>query len=172
MSKTYSLDELNLCSEQAFVDVLGGIFEHSPWVAEAVVSQRPFASTAALHQAMADAVRAAGDNAQLTLIRAHPELAGKAAIRGELTAESSREQSGAGLTQCSTEEFAQLQRLNAEYKEKFGFPFIIAVRNHERQSIIRHFTQRLAASRADEMRECIEQIIRIGEFRLADLISS
>lgn len=172
MSKTYSLDELNLCSAQVFVDVLGGIFEHSPWVAEAVVAQRPFASRAALHQAMADAVRTAAESAQLKLIRAHPELAGKAAIRGELTAESSREQSGAGLTQCSAEEFAQLQRLNAEYNEKFGFPFIIAVRNHDRQSIIRNFTQRLAASRADEMRECIEQIIRIGEFRLADLISS
>ncbi|MBC3883721.1 2-oxo-4-hydroxy-4-carboxy-5-ureidoimidazoline decarboxylase [Undibacterium griseum] len=166
-----SLQHLNQCAPAEFVQYLGGVFEHSPWVAQAVLPQRPFASVADLHAAMAAAVRTADAAAHLRLIRAHPELAGKAAIRGELTAESTREQSGAGLDQCSPQEFAELQRLNAEYTKKFGFPFIIAVRGHDRQSIIRHFTQRLAAEPAAEMQECIEQIVRIGGFRLADLVA-
>ena len=170
MSTTYRLSELNHGSEAEFVRILGGVFEHSPWVAEAVLPQRPFNSTEQLHAAMAAAVRQAGAAAQLTLIRAHPELAGKAAVRGELTAESKSEQRGAGLDQCSAEEFAQLQQLNEQYNKKFGFPFIIAVRGHDRQSIIRHFTQRLQAEPQQEMQECIEQIIRIGGFRLADLV--
>ncbi|MBC3862468.1 2-oxo-4-hydroxy-4-carboxy-5-ureidoimidazoline decarboxylase [Undibacterium jejuense] len=170
MSHTYSLEAINQVADTEFVSILGGIFEHSPWVAEAVVAQRPFLSVHDLHAAMAHAVRSADEEARLTLIRAHPELAGKAAVRGELTAESTREQSGAGLNQCSPDEFAELQRLNAEYNKKFGFPFIIAVRGHDRQSIIRHFTQRLNSDRVTEMQECIEQIVRIGGFRLADLI--
>jgi len=170
MSLIYNMETLNQASDAEFVRILGGIFEHSPWVAEAVLAQRPFLSVHDLHAAMAHAVRTADEGARLTLIRAHPELAGKAAVRGELTAESTREQSGAGLNQCSPEEFAELQRLNAEYNKKFGFPFIIAVRGHDRQSIIRHFTQRLTSDRVTEMQECIEQIVRIGGFRLADLI--
>lgn len=170
-AQTIRLQALNQVEPAEFVHILGGIFEHSPWVAEAVLPQRPFASVRDLHAAMAAAVRAASETARLTLIQAHPELAGKAAIRGELTAESTREQSGAGLDQCSPQEFAELQRLNAEYTKKFGFPFIIAVRGHDRQSIIRHFTQRLAAEPAAEMQECIEQIVRIGGFRLADLVA-
>ena len=172
MSAFYQLATVNQLPDTDFVQLLGGIFEHSPWVAQAVVGQRPFDSVASLHAAMAKAVRDADEEARLTLIRAHPELAGKAAVRGELTAESTREQSGAGLNQCSPEEFAELQRLNDQYNKKFGFPFIIAVRGHDRQSIIRHFTQRLHADRATEMQECIEQIVRIGGFRLADVIKS
>lgn len=169
-AQTLRLQALNQAEAAEFVHILGGIFEHSPWVAEAVLPQRPFVSVRDLHAAMAAAVRAASETARLTLIQAHPELAGKAAIRGELTAESTREQSGAGLNQCSPEEFAQLQQLNADYNKKFGFPFIIAVRGHDRQSIIRHFSQRIQAPREQEMQECIEQIARIAAFRLADLI--
>lgn len=171
MSHNYSLNDLNQCDAGRFIAILGGVFEHSPWVAEAVVGQRPFKDLAQLHHAMAAAVQQAGSAAQLRLIRAHPELAGKAAVRGELTEESGREQRGAGLDQCSAEEFAQLQQLNDQYNKKFGFPFIIAVRGHDRQSIIRHFTQRLQAEPSQEMQECIEQIIRIGGFRLTDLVS-
>ncbi|MBI3284427.1 MAG: 2-oxo-4-hydroxy-4-carboxy-5-ureidoimidazoline decarboxylase [Burkholderiales bacterium] len=167
---TLGMEEVNRMAPAVFVAALGGIFEHSPWVAEKVVHLRPFASVAALHAAMADALRAAGEAQRLALIRAHPELAGKAAVRGELTAESGREQSGAGLDACSAEEFAVLQRLNAAYNARFGFPFIIAVRGHDRQSIIRHFSERLQAERASEMQESIEQIIRIAAFRLGDLI--
>ena len=172
MSVTTNIEALNHVSETQFVNALGGIFEHSPWVAQRVVKQRPFLSVHDLHAAMAHAVRTADEDVRLTLIRAHPELAGKAAVRGELTEESTREQRGAGLHQCSPEEFAELQRLNVHYNEKFGFPFIIAVRGHDRQSILRHFTQRLQSDRVTEMQECIEQIIRIGGFRLADLIKS
>jgi 2-oxo-4-hydroxy-4-carboxy-5-ureidoimidazoline decarboxylase len=168
MNHTVSLQELNQADQTKFVSILGGIFEHSPWVAERSYGQRPFALVQDLHTAMAEAVRKADDATQLALIRAHPELAGKAAVRGELTEESTREQSGAGLNQCSAEEFATLQKLNADYNDKFGFPFVIAVRGHDRQSIIAHFTRRLSSDRATEMKECLEQIIKIGGFRLAD----
>src|SRR6516225_9475053 len=131
-----SLAELNTLPTADFVAVLGGIFEHSPWVAERVAEQRPFASRLDLHTAMCAAVDAAREAEQLALIRAHPELAGRAAVRKELTAESTREQAGAGLDQCSPEEFARLQELNATYNARFGFPFILAVRGHARASVI------------------------------------
>ncbi|WP_394780888.1 2-oxo-4-hydroxy-4-carboxy-5-ureidoimidazoline decarboxylase [Undibacterium sp.] len=171
MTHSISLAELNAASQEKFVSVLGAIFEHSPWVAERAYAQRPFALVQDLHTAMAQAVRNADEGMQLALIRAHPELAGKAAVRGELTAESTREQSGAGLGQCSAEEFDTLQKLNADYNTKFGFPFVIAVRGHDRHSIIRHFSRRLASDRATEMQECLEQIIKIGGFRLADVVT-
>ena len=171
MNQTLTIEELNRISAEEFVTILGGIFEHSPWVAGHVVAQRPFATTSALHAAMANAVRSAALALQLALIRAHPELAGKTAVRGELTAESTREQSGAGLSECSAEEFASLQKLNAAYNAKFGFPFVIAVRGHDRHSIIENFSRRLGLDLATETRECLEQIILIGGFRLNDLIS-
>jgi N-carbamoyl-L-amino-acid hydrolase len=111
-----------------FATLLEGIYEHSPWVAEATWPKRPFASLAALKHALAQVVREAPPQAQLALIRAHPELAGKAMVARSLTAESANEQGTAGLTHCSAQEFETLQRLNAAYNEKFGFPFILAVR--------------------------------------------
>ncbi len=144
----YTLAELNEMAEDAFVAALSGIFEHSPWVAEAAAAGRPYASIAALHAAMSGVVDAAGGERQLALINAHPELAGKAAVRGELTAESTREQSGAGLDQCTQEEFDKLQTLNRAYREKFGFPFILAVRGYDRHGIIANFESRVANSRA------------------------
>lgn len=165
-----TLEQLGVLPKDDFVAALGGIFEHSPWVAEAAWHQRPFASVAQLHEIMCQAVRDGGQAAQLQLIRAHPELAGKLAVRGELTAESTREQSGAGLNQCTPEEFARLQQLNQAYGEKFGFPFILAVRGHTRHSIIENFTQRLAHSREQEIEECLRQIFRIALLRLQDLV--
>ena len=170
MNTPVSLATLNQWDEAAFVQRLGGMFEHSPWVAQQAFAKRPFASVQALHTAMVDAVEAAGTEAQLRLIRAHPELAGKAAVRGELTQDSTREQSGAGLNQCSPEEFATLQQLNADYNAKFGFPFIVAVRGHTRHSIIALFQQRLANSVDAERQECLQQIYRIGLFRLNDAV--
>lgn len=161
---------LNAMSQEEFTAALGAIYEHSPWVAQRAAAKRPFKNLQQLQEAMANEVRNASEEERLRLIRAHPELAGKAAVRGELTAESTREQKGAGLDQCSPEEFAQLQELNRRYNEKFGFPFVIAVKGHNRQSIIRHFSERLANERNAEAGECIEQIIRIGGFRLADVI--
>ncbi len=169
-ARQFSIAALNAMTAKEFTDALGAIFEHSPWVAERAAARRPFADVSQLHHAMADAVRHAGEEECVLLIRAHPELAGKAAVRGELTEESTREQKGAGLDQCSAEEFAQLQELNRRYNEKFGFPFVIAVKGHDRQSILHHFARRLENERDVEVRECIEQIIRIGGFRLADVV--
>ena len=168
----YTLDQLNRMPADAFVAALGGIFEHSPWVAEAAARQRPFDSVDALHRAMVHAVETAGDARQLALIDAHPELAGKAAVRGELTAESTREQSGAGLDRCTQQEFDTLQRLNRAYRERFGFPFILAVRGYDRHGIIANFEARLHHSRADELRTSLDQIYRIARFRLDELIDA
>ncbi len=164
-----NLPTLNALDAPAFTQVLGAIFEHSPWVAERVVHQRPFASTQTLHAAMVAAIEVEGSEAQLKLIRAHPELAGKAAVRGELTEESNREQSGAGLDRCTPQEFAELRSLNTRYNQKFGFPFIAAVRGHTRHSIIALMAQRLGNSVEAEQRECLQQIYKIGAFRLAAL---
>lgn len=168
----YRIDELGSMSRDAFVAALGGIFEHSPWVAERAWARRPFASVDALHATMQDVVAGADPSLQMALIRAHPELAGKAAIRGELTAESTREQSGAGLDQCSPEEFSDLQSLNRTYRDTFGFPFILAVRGYDRAGIIGQMRRRVANDRATETRESLAQIYRIARFRLDDLISS
>jgi 2-oxo-4-hydroxy-4-carboxy-5-ureidoimidazoline decarboxylase len=171
MSAAMTLAELNAMPAADFTARLGAIFEHSPWVAERAAARRPFGSVAELHAAMADVVRSASEDERLRLIRAHPELAGKAAVRGELTDESTREQKGAGLDQCNVEEFERMQDLNRRYNEKFGFPFVIAVKGHDRHSILRAFAERLENAPAAEAAECIEQIIRIGGFRLADAIA-
>ena len=165
-----TLEELNARDRRGFVVALGGVFEDSPWVAEAAWPRHPFATLDALYRAMVDAVRSAGEDAQLALIRAHPELAGKAAVRGELTADSTAEQSGAGLTQCSPQEFARLQELNAAYNTKFGFPFIIAVKGRDRTAIIARFAERLERDRATEFEEALQQIARIAWLRLEALV--
>ena len=168
----YTLNQLNRISADAFVAALSGIFEHSPWVAEVAAAKRPFASIDELHRTMSNAVETAGDTKQLALINAHPELAGKAAVRGELTEESTREQSGAGLAQCTQEEFDKLQRLNTEYRAKFGFPFILAVRGYDRHGIIANFESRVNHDREQELRTSLDMIYRIARFRLDDLIDA
>ncbi|KWF28173.1 OHCU decarboxylase [Burkholderia diffusa] len=168
----YTLEQLNTMTPSAFVAALSGIFEHSPWVAEAAAGRRPFASIDALHETMSHAVETSGEVRQLALINAHPELAGKAAVRGELTAESTREQSGAGLDQCTQEEFDKLLTLNRTYREKFGFPFILAVRGYDRHGIIANFESRVNHSRTEELRASLDQIYRIARFRLDDLIDA
>ncbi|MBN3723207.1 2-oxo-4-hydroxy-4-carboxy-5-ureidoimidazoline decarboxylase [Burkholderia sp. Ac-20379] len=168
----YTLAELNAMTTDGFVVTLSGIFEHSPWVAEAAAGARPYASVDALHAAMSGVVEQAGAQAQLALINAHPELAGKAAVRGELTAESTREQSGAGLDQCTQAEFDRLQQLNRSYRETFGFPFILAVRGYDRHGIIANFEARVANTREQELRASLDQIYRIARLRLDDLIDA
>ncbi|MCE7058424.1 2-oxo-4-hydroxy-4-carboxy-5-ureidoimidazoline decarboxylase [Algoriphagus sp. AGSA1] len=172
MTKKVSLSELNQLSEADFVKLLGGIFEHSPWVAEGAASARPYNSVAELHAAMVKQIEGAGEQAQLKLIRAHPELAGKAAVRGELTDESTSEQAGAGLDQCSPQEYARLTKLNEAYNKKFGFPFILAVKGYDRAGIIQQFERRLQLSVEDEKRESLQQIYKIGGFRLNDLVTT
>jgi 2-oxo-4-hydroxy-4-carboxy-5-ureidoimidazoline decarboxylase len=170
MSKQFSIDTLNTLSQEEFTAALGTIYEHSPWFAQRAAAKRPFKDLQQLQDAMANEVRNAPQQERLDLILAHPELAGKAAVRGELTEESTREQKGAGLDQCSPEEFAQLQELNRRYREKFGFPFVVAVKGHTRQSILKNMAERIENGRDAEEKECIEQIIRIGGFRLADIV--
>jgi beta-ureidopropionase / N-carbamoyl-L-amino-acid hydrolase len=172
---TITLDTLNTCDIATFADTLHGIYEHSPWIPERAAAQRPFASLTALKIAMQAVVRNASVDEQLGLIRAHPELAGKAAVAGQLTKESTGEQAKAGLNLCSPEEFATLQKLNADYNARFGFPFILAVKGPlgkglTRQEIIAAFTRRLKSRRDDELAENLRQISRIAELRLNDLL--
>ncbi len=173
---TITLDVLNQATAKDFTQILHGIYEHSPWVPERAAAQRPFKTLAALKLSMQAVVSKASEDEQLTLIRAHPELAGKAAIAGTLTKESTGEQSQAGLQTCSPQEFALLNELNAAYNAKFGFPFILAVKGPQgegisREEIISTFTRRLKNQRADELAECLRQISRIAELRLNALFA-
>ncbi len=168
-----TLDRLNAASQAEFTALLDGVYEHSPWIAEATWARRPFATLAALKQALAATVRESGRETQLKLIRAHPELAGKAMVSKTLTAESTNEQGKAGLTDCTPDEFAKIQKLNADYNAKFGFPFILAVRGPrgtglDRHEIIATFERRLAGHPDFERAECLRNIHRIAEIRLAD----
>ena len=172
-----SLEQLNAANASEFVALLDGTYEHSPWVAEGAVQQRPFTSLAALKAALVASVRGSGRSTarqqQLTLIRAHPELAGKAMVSRSLTAESSREQGNAGLTDCTPAEFAHIQELNADYNAKFGWPFILAVRGPrgmglQRAEIIAIFKRRLAGHPDFEFAENLRNIHRIAEIRLND----
>jgi len=170
-----TLDHLNSVDTATFVDLLRGIYEHSPWIPERAAAKRPFASLAALKLALREAVDSATEQEQLSLLRAHPELAGKAAIAGELTAESTGEQAASGLNRCSPEEYAALHRLNAAYNDKFGFPFILAVKGPTgkgltRQAIIATFERRVKHRRQDELQEALRQVHRIAEIRLNDLL--
>jgi N-carbamoyl-L-amino-acid hydrolase len=165
-----ALDALNSASTADFVAALGGVFEHSPWVAERAAASRPFRSRLHLHERMCAVVAGANAEEQLALIRAHPELAGRAALRGELTADSAKEQKRAGLSSCTPEELARLQMLNALYSKKFGLPFIIAVKGHHPDSIIAALETRLGNSAEHERATSLDQIGRIAGFRLADLV--
>ena len=164
--KTVSLQSLNEADAAGFIAALEGIYEHAPWVAEAVCGQRPFGTLAALHEAMAAAVREAPPARQLSLINGHPDLAGKAARAGTLTSDSKAEQASAGLDRLSEEEFALFHRLNDAYRNKFGMPFIICVRRHGRDSILQQFERRLRNDTATETRAALGEIFRIVALRL------
>jgi beta-ureidopropionase / N-carbamoyl-L-amino-acid hydrolase len=166
-----TLERLNGIAEQAFVTALASIFEHSPWVPERVAELRPFASMLALHRAMCDAVLGADERLQLKLIREHPELAGRAALRGDLTPASTREQQGAGLSACTHSQLARLQSLNAEYAKRFGFPFVLAVRGHTVESVIAALGERVTHDADAERNVALREICRIAHFRLADLVA-
>lgn len=170
---TLTLNQLNNASIDDAVKMLDGLYEHSPWIAEQALLQRPFTSLAHLKHAMCEVLRQAGRDAQLELIRAHPELAGKAMVSKTLTVESTHEQNKAGLTNCTPEEFAKIQELNADYNAKFGWPFILAVRGPRgvglnKQQIIEAFERRLHGHPNFELAECLRNIHRIVEIRLND----
>ena len=168
-----TLDQLNAAPAAEAVALLDGLYEHSPWIAEAALARRPFKSLAQLKHAMVQVLQNAGVEAQLALIRAHPELAGKAMVSNQLTAESTNEQSKAGLTHCTPEEFARIQRLNGDYNARFGFPFILAVRGPRglgltKAEIIDTFARRLSNHPDFERAEALRNIHRIAEIRLND----
>jgi beta-ureidopropionase / N-carbamoyl-L-amino-acid hydrolase len=165
-----TLERLNALSAQDFVVALASIFEHSPWVPERVAASRPFASVIALHQAMSAAVLQADEAQQLALIRAHPELAGRAALRGDVTSASRSEQKGAGLSASTQSQLTRLQTLNAEYTQRFGFPFVLAVKGHTPDSVIATLAERVNHDALEERSVALRQICRIGYFRLADLV--
>ncbi len=166
-----TLASLNTATPAQFLATLGGVFEHSPWVAERALAARPFADVAALHAAMLGAVTAATRDEQLTLIRAHPELAGREAVDGTLTTDSSSEQGRLGLTALSRAEFERITALNQRYRERFGFPCIIALALHrDRASVFIAFENRIKNDPAQELRAALEQIGHITRSRLARLL--
>lgn len=161
-----SLNQLNAADTAAFVAALGDVFERSAWVAERAAGKRPFADVRALLAAMVAAVRAASVDERMALLRAHPDLAGKAARAGTLTRDSAEEQASAGLDQLSQREYESFQGFNANYHEKFDLPFIICVRRHTKDSILRQFERRLANAKPAETDTALEEVFRIAALRL------
>ncbi len=167
-----TLDQVNACVGKDFLETFGEVAEHAPWVAEEALDKRPFADLEAMVAAFADAVRAAPRDRRHELLSAHPDLAGTAAVAGEVTEDSAREQAGAGLDTLSPEEFRRFTRLNGHYREKFGIPFIFAVRGATKHDILRGFGERMSGTPEEEFGIAIEQVVRIMRFRLEDRVRS
>ena len=160
------MNSVNALDCAGFVAAVGGIFENSPWIAEAVWAKKPFASLDALHNAMTDHVQALPRTRKFELLHAHPELAGRQARLGAMTGDSVAEQAAAGLDRLSEAEAARFDALNQSYREKFGFPFIIAVRDHSRGSILEQFEKRLTNDMETEIANALGQALRIAWLRL------
>jgi 2-oxo-4-hydroxy-4-carboxy-5-ureidoimidazoline decarboxylase len=167
-----ALDTLNTVDRSTFMDGIGEVMELAPWVADEAYAKRPFASLAGLYQAMTEAVRNAGEERQRALINGHPDLAGKAAREGKLTADSTEEQAAAGLDRLTEEEFAAFHRLNDAYRAKFAMPFIVCVRRHGKESILREFEKRLNNDAAGERQTALAEIFRIAALRLDQRVSA
>jgi 2-oxo-4-hydroxy-4-carboxy-5-ureidoimidazoline decarboxylase len=172
MAKKITLAELNGLPPEDFVKIVGPVFEHSSWIAETSGGQRPFAGLQNLHRALCETVKNSSEEKQLALIRAHPDLVGRAALAGTLTRESTGEQASAGLNSLSPEETALFQKQNAAYKNKFGFPFVICARLNKKAAILDGFERRLKNSRAQEIKTALEEIFKIAELRLQDLTAN
>lgn len=164
------LADLNAASQADFVAALANVVEYSPWIAEKLAEQRPFAGINQLHTALVAAIQSAEPDVQLALIRAHPDLANKIQRAAGLTAESTDEQNSAGLDRLSDAEYAAFERVNNAYRDKFGFPYIVCVRRHTRDSILRDFETRLRNIAKTEIRRAIEEIGRISALRLDQLV--
>lgn len=162
-----TLEALNACDRDAFVHALHGVFEDSAWIVERAWARRPFGTLDELHQAMTAAIESARRDEQLSLLRAHPDLG----AGGRMTAASTSEQAGAGLTHLSTADFERLRRLNAEYREKFSFPFLLAVRGSTVPDILASLEMRLRSPADREFEEGLRQVQRIGWLRLQELVS-
>lgn len=170
VDRTLTIEGVNAMDHDTFGAVLGAVFERSPWVARRAWARRPFRDVAGLQGALEVAMREAPPEQQVALIRAHPELAGGEAVAGELTEASTREQSGAGLDRLSAEEVAALAGLNRAYRERFGFPLVVCVREHTVPSIVSWGRERLARSRGEEVETALGEIAKIARLRLEALV--
>jgi 2-oxo-4-hydroxy-4-carboxy-5-ureidoimidazoline decarboxylase len=170
MAAEPDMDAINTMDRTAFVQKFGGIFEHSPWVAEKAWDKKPFATIGELHAAMVSVARFAPAPLQLELLKAHPDLAGKEAQAGAMTSSSVSEQASAGLNALSKAEVAQISQFNAAYKEKFGFPFIIAVRMHTKEGIFFEFARRLQNDTQTEFANDLQNVYSITRLRLEKML--
>lgn len=170
MPEKLSIDTVNALDRDEFVERFGVLFERSPWVAGRAWDECPFESVDELQDAFEKILAEASREEQLELIRAHPDLAGKAAIDGELTPESEREQASSGLDRLTPEEFEAFTRMNREYREKFGMPMIVCVREHTKESIIKNAEERLGNTREEEIHTALNEISKIANLRLRDLV--
>ena len=160
---------VNQLDRPAFVQRFGPLFEHSPWVAEAAYANGPYADRQAVLQGLTEAMYAAPKERQVALVRAHPDLAGKAAIEGSLTDSSTREQAAAGLDRLTPDEYEAFTRTNAAYRTRFGFPFVVCAREHTKESILRVAAERLEHTHDEEVRVALGEIAKIARLRLEDL---
>jgi len=171
MNQKHSLSRIDSLSQKEFVGIIGPVFEHSPWIAEATWVKRPFSDVDRLHRALCETVRNASEEKQWELIRAHPDLVGRAALAGTLTPVSTSEQSNAGLNKLTADEVAAFQKCNQAYRDKFGFPFIICARLNKKEAILKAFPMRLENSREQEIKTALEEIYKIAYFRLQDIVA-
>ena len=165
-----SMEPVNALDAEAFTNRFGDVAENSPWVAEGAFEARPFADREALIAAFAAVVRTAPRDAQIALLRAHPDLAGRAAVAGDIAEESRREQAGAGLDRLTAEEFVRFQDLNARYRERFGFPFIYAVKGATKEAILAAFEARIDNDVEVEHATALANVERIFRFRIEDRV--
>lgn len=170
MNSTILLAQLNTVESETFIEMLGDIFEHSAWIPEQTHGFRPFISVSELHARMVQIVKNAPLSDQLNLLRAHPELAGREAIKGTLTKSSASEQSTAGMNSLNPGEMQTVKRLNEQYSNKFGFPFIIAVLDNTKEEIFKKWDERLNSSLEEERETCLEQVYLIAHLRLTALV--
>jgi 2-oxo-4-hydroxy-4-carboxy-5-ureidoimidazoline decarboxylase len=171
LAQDVDMAAINALSQPAFVAQFGGVFEKSPWVAQKAWERRPFVSVDAMHAAMIAVVKSSPLPSQLALLQSHPDLAGKEAQSGTMTSSSAAEQSGAGLNALTKPEMASIAKLNAAYRQKFGFPFIIAVRLHTKEGIFFDFSQRLANDTQTEYFNDLQNVYAISRLRLAAILT-
>ena len=167
-----TVDDLNRMGVSEFTATFGDVAEHSPWVAECAAAARPFAGRDVVAQAFAAALRGAARDEQLAVLRAHPDLAGRAAVMGELAEDSRREQAGAGLDRLTPAEFERFTALNAAYRERFGIPFIFAVKGATKEMILAAFEERITNGPVAEHENAIANVCRIMRFRIEDRIAA
>ena len=165
-----TLEQANALDREEFTERLGGLFEGPPWIVADAWERRPFASVAELHDALCGVMRAASEDRQVALIRAHPDLVGRAALTGTLGKASRAEQASAGLNQLSPDEIATFKRLNAEYQTRFGFPFVICARENTKTTILGGFADRLPNTREQEIATALDEIAKICALRLRDTV--